>query len=87
MSTISSRPEDASSAKSLSAAVTSLPSMFAESEYALHKTLSADPSEHPLMATEPSWNAKEAREDMTEIAFEGLGVPAFYLANSTVLSA
>ncbi|PWN50473.1 Actin/actin-like protein [Violaceomyces palustris] len=48
--------------------------------------LSCDPSEHPLLMTEPAWNTKEARERMTEVAFEGLQVPAFYLANRTVLS-
>jgi len=48
--------------------------------------MGATPSEHPLLLTEPSWNSKEAREELTELAFEGLNVPAFYLANSTVLS-
>ena len=48
--------------------------------------MGAAPSEHPLLLTEPSWNSKEAREEMMELAFEGLDVPAFYLANSTVLS-
>lgn len=48
--------------------------------------MGATTSEHPLLLTEPSWNSKEAREEMTELAFEGLGAPAFYLANSTVLS-
>lgn len=49
-------------------------------------SLSADPRQHPLLLTEPAWNSKEARERMTEVAFEGLNVPAFYLANRSVLS-
>ncbi|KAN0064125.1 Actin-related protein 4 [Thecaphora frezii] len=48
--------------------------------------LSCDARHHPLLMTEPAWNSKEARERMTEIAFETLEVPAFYLANRTVLS-
>lgn len=48
--------------------------------------MGADAADHPLLVTEPSWNPREAREEMTQLAFEGLQVPAFYLANSTVLS-
>ncbi|EPQ27745.1 uncharacterized protein PFL1_04882 [Pseudozyma flocculosa PF-1] len=48
--------------------------------------LSCDPRHHPLLMTEPAWNSREAREKVTEIAFETLQVPAFYLANRTVLS-
>ncbi|KDN53088.1 Actin/actin-like protein [Tilletiaria anomala UBC 951] len=68
-------------------ALSSTASFLAQTEYALRASLQADPREHPLMVTEPSWNSKEMREEMTEIAFEGLQVPAYYLANSTVLSA
>lgn len=53
----------------------------------MRNTLQADPTEHPLMITEPSWIGKESREELTELAFEGFQSPAFYLANSTVLSA
>lgn len=38
------------------------------------------------MLTDSTWSPKESREELTEMAFEGLGVPAYYLANSTVLS-
>ena len=48
--------------------------------------LSADAREHPLLLTEPAWNARESRETLTEMAFETLGAPAFYLANRSVLS-
>lgn len=56
------------------------------SEHALD-VLSASPQEHPLLLTEPATNPKAVRAQMAEVAFEGLGTPAFYLANRTVLSA
>ncbi|KAI3617928.1 hypothetical protein CBS9595_003837 [Malassezia furfur] len=48
--------------------------------------LSVDARENPLLLTEPPTNPTAVREKMAEVAFEGLGVPAFYLANRTVLS-
>lgn len=66
--------------------VSSPASLLAVARYALNDVLGCNTSEHPLLLTEPSWNAKEAREELTQLAFEGLDVPAFYLANSTVLS-
>lgn len=66
--------------------VSSAASLLAVAHYSLEDLMGADPSEHPLLLTEPSWNTKEAREELMELAFEGLNVPAFYLANSTVLS-
>ncbi|KAJ9095258.1 hypothetical protein QFC21_005624 [Naganishia friedmannii] len=53
----------------------------------LHDKLGVDPSEHALMVTEPAWNTPRARETLAEIAFEGEGVPAFYIACNAVLSA
>ncbi|PWZ02001.1 Actin/actin-like protein [Testicularia cyperi] len=53
--------------------------------YALDQ-LSCDPRQHPLLLTEPAWNSKESREALTELAFETLETPAFYLANRSVLS-
>jgi actin-related protein len=47
--------------------------------------MGARPSEHPLLLTEPSWNSKEAREEMIELAFEGLDVPALILGRKTYL--
>lgn len=58
----------------------------AQSAFAID-TLAADPTENPLLMTEPATTPKEVRGKMAELAFEGLGVPAFYLANRTVLSA
>lgn len=66
--------------------MTSSAALLALSRFALAETMGAETSEHPLLLTEPSWNTREAREELTEMAFEGLNVPAFYLANSTVLS-
>ena len=49
--------------------------------------LSVSAPVHPLLLTEPATNPKSVRAKTAEIAFEGLDVPAFYLANRTVLSA
>ncbi|WFD04068.1 NuA4 histone acetyltransferase subunit [Malassezia obtusa] len=50
------------------------------------EVMSVDPSENPLLLTEPPTNPTSVREKMAEVVFEGLNVPAFYLANRTVLS-
>jgi actin-related protein 4 len=42
--------------------------------------------ENPLLVTEPSWNSKENRERMIELAFEGWDVPAYYSVDRAVLS-
>ncbi|KAK9466225.1 actin family [Lipomyces arxii] len=56
-------------------------------DYALSKRLYSDPKEHPLLITERSWNPAKARERTAEVAFEEMGVPAFYLAKESVCSA
>ncbi|KAK9450774.1 actin family [Limtongia smithiae] len=56
-------------------------------DFALSKRLYADPKEHPLLVTEPSWNPPKSRERAAEVAFEELGVPAFYLAKNAVCAA
>lgn len=43
-------------------------------------------SEHPVLMTESALNPWEAREKMTELLFEGFGVPAFYLSDQAVLA-
>jgi actin-related protein len=53
----------------------------------LHKRLSIEPSEHPIMLTEPAWNTTTAREKLAEMVFEGEKVPAMYLGSAGVLSA
>ncbi|KIY49570.1 Actin/actin-like protein [Fistulina hepatica ATCC 64428] len=54
---------------------------------ALVGTLRCKPEEHPIMVTEPPWNTSASREKMAEILFEEFQVPAFYIANTGVLSA
>ncbi|KAI9101659.1 actin family [Phlyctochytrium arcticum] len=51
------------------------------------KSLRVDPTEHPLLLAEPSWNPRPVREKLIELAFEEFGVPCFYLARSALLSA
>ena len=53
----------------------------------LHDRLAIDPREHPLLVTEPAWNTRQARDALTELAFEQEQVPAFYIACQSVLSA
>jgi len=43
--------------------------------------------EHPFLVTEPSWNTKENREKMTELAFEQWKTPAYYSVDKSVMSA
>jgi hypothetical protein len=47
----------------------------------------ATTSEHPVLVTEPAWNTPANRERMAEIMFEDFQVPAFYVANTSVLNA
>lgn len=53
----------------------------------LKDMMHCDPSEHPVFITEPAWNDKANRERMAEILFEEFNVPAFYVANTSVLNA
>ncbi|EMD40548.1 hypothetical protein CERSUDRAFT_111146 [Gelatoporia subvermispora B] len=55
--------------------------------HALKDVMRCDPSEHPILVTEPAWNTQENRERMAEIMFEEFQVPAFYIANTGVLNA
>ncbi|KAH6915145.1 brg1-associated factor b [Coprinopsis sp. MPI-PUGE-AT-0042] len=54
---------------------------------ALEDGLRVDPTEHPILVTEPTWNTPANREKMAEIMFEEFNVPAFYVANTGVLNA
>lgn len=56
-------------------------------EHALVNVMRCTPSEHPILVTEPTWNTPANRERMAEIMFEEFQVPAFYIANTGVLSA
>ncbi|KAH8113415.1 actin-related protein Arp4p [Phellopilus nigrolimitatus] len=53
----------------------------------LEDNLRCNPSEHPILVTEPAWNTATNRERMAEIMFEEFQVPAFYIANTGVLNA
>ncbi|KIO00756.1 hypothetical protein M404DRAFT_16358 [Pisolithus tinctorius Marx 270] len=55
--------------------------------HALSDIMHANPSEHPVLVTEPAWNTAANRERMAEIMFEEFQVPAFYIANTGVLNA
>ncbi|KAH8549002.1 actin family [Umbelopsis sp. PMI_123] len=54
---------------------------------AFHQRLRIDPTEHPLLCTEPAWNPSDKREKLVELAFEKFNFPAFYLAKDAVMSA
>jgi len=56
-------------------------------EHALRDVMHCDPSEHPILVTEPAWNTSANRERMAEIMFEEFNVPAFYISNTSVLNA
>jgi actin-like protein 6B len=56
-------------------------------DHAFNKTLRCEPADHPVLVTEPAWNTPANRERMAEILFEEFKVPAFYIANSGVLTA
>lgn len=55
--------------------------------HALAEVMRTNPSEHPVLVTEPAWNTPANRERMAEIMFEEFQVPAFYIANTGVLNA
>ncbi|KII95776.1 hypothetical protein PLICRDRAFT_96688 [Plicaturopsis crispa FD-325 SS-3] len=55
--------------------------------HALKDVMRCEPSEHPILVTEPAWNTVANRERMAEIMFEEFDVPAFYIANTGVLNA
>ncbi|KAG8931674.1 NuA4 histone acetyltransferase subunit [Tulasnella sp. 419] len=55
--------------------------------HAYTKVLEVDPTEHPVLVTEPAWNTPANRERMAEIMFEEFQVPAFYISNNATLSA
>ncbi|OCH93616.1 actin-like protein Arp4p [Obba rivulosa] len=55
--------------------------------HCLNDVMRCNPSEHPVLVTEPAWNTQENRERMAEIMFEEFQVPAFYIANTGVLNA
>eukprot|EP01126_Amoeba_proteus_P035578 TRINITY_DN3591_c0_g1_i4.p1 TRINITY_DN3591_c0_g1~~TRINITY_DN3591_c0_g1_i4.p1 ORF type:complete len:328 (-),score=74.99 TRINITY_DN3591_c0_g1_i4:199-1182(-) len=55
-------------------------------DHAFRKCLSIDPSEHPLLVTEPTYNTAQQREKVTEIAFEKFKPPGFFISKEATLS-
>lgn len=57
-------------------------------DYAFRDRMRLDTlADYPLLVTEASWNTKDNREKMCEIAFEKLDVPAYYAVDKAVMSA
>ena len=48
--------------------------------------LHVDPKEHPLLLAEPSFQPREAREQVVSRVFEGYAAPALFLAKNAALS-
>ncbi|XP_061635017.1 actin-like protein 6A [Phyllopteryx taeniolatus] len=53
--------------------------------YRMH--FKSEPSLHPVLMSEASWNTRAKREKLTELMFEHYNIPAFFLCKSAVLSA
>lgn len=51
-----------------------------------YSELKVDPSDQPVLITEPPLNSKENKENMMEIFFENFKVPAFYVYTQAVLA-
>ena len=57
-------------------------------EHAFAQRLRLDSlEEYPLLATEASWNPKENKELLCELAFEKWNAPAYYAVDKAVMSA
>ncbi|KAK5869862.1 hypothetical protein PBY51_024550 [Eleginops maclovinus] len=53
--------------------------------YKMH--FKSEPSLHPVLMSEASWNTRAKREKLCELMFEHYNIPAFFLCKSAVLSA
>ncbi|MFX1537359.1 MAG: actin, cytoplasmic 2 [Promethearchaeota archaeon] len=54
--------------------------------YTFYNDLRINPSEHPVLLTEPPLNPTRNREKMEEILFETFNIPALYISNQSVLA-
>ncbi|CAM6103996.1 unnamed protein product [Calypogeia fissa] len=55
-------------------------------DHTLRDRLMIDPTEHPMLLAEPSYNTAPHREKMVELMFEKYGVPAVFLVKNAVLT-
>ncbi|XP_074659955.1 actin-like protein 6B [Tubulanus polymorphus] len=56
-------------------------------DYTYAKHIRSESQLHPVLMSEPAWNAKQRREKLTEVMFEKYNIPAFFLCKNAVLSA
>lgn len=54
--------------------------------HTFYNELQVDPQEHPVMITDSPMNSFENKERCTDVFFENLNVPSFYIASSAVLA-
>ena len=56
-------------------------------DHTYQKHIMSDPTLHPVLMSEASWNVRQKREKITEIMFEKYQIPAFFLVKNAVLAA
>ncbi|CAB3981102.1 actin 6A [Paramuricea clavata] len=55
-------------------------------EHVYKQHIRSDPSLHPVLMSEASWNVRPKREKLTELMFEKYDIPAFFLCKDAVLT-
>ncbi|XP_046859530.1 actin-like protein 6A [Xenia sp. Carnegie-2017] len=55
-------------------------------EHVYKRHIRSDPSLHPVLMSEASWNARAKREKTTELMFEKYDIPAFFMCKDAVLT-